>query len=86
MIDEICLSLGWDKEKILGKDRHKDLCSQRRLICKYLLSHGFSYHQVGTIINRHHTTAVHYKNDLLTKEEQKMYETLLMKLDGQGKA
>jgi chromosomal replication initiation ATPase DnaA len=59
MAESIGAELDIDPEEILGRRRHKPIAAARHRLYAELFLDGFSIAEVGTILERHHTTVMY---------------------------
>ena len=63
------------KEKILGKCRQKQYVKSRIFISYYLRTHGFTLHEIGSILNKDHSSIIHhittFENEVQCDEQYK---------------
>ena len=62
LIDAACKFLNVDKEKILGRKRHRNITELRHMIMSYLYySRHIRLTEIGKAFNRDHSSVIHAK-------------------------
>jgi len=59
VFDSLDKMTGIKRDKICGPDRTQHIFLARALVCVVLRGQGLSYSQIGSIINRDHTSIMH---------------------------
>lgn len=61
-LEELCEQVGFTPSEITGSSRVRELVDARQFIAGYYRDCGFSFPQIGEMLNRNHTSICHLIN------------------------
>lgn len=61
--EKLCEHFKFNPEELKSHDRHKELVDKRQKIAKLLRVMGLSYPQIGSMMNRDHSSIMHLCKD-----------------------